>query len=67
MKKNNVEKDYLKTLERIKRQYQEYIEVSGLYNLPTANKKEKSADFYGYSTTTNTLDFKKGSIAVTIF
>ena len=64
MKKNNVEKDYLKTLERIKRQYQEYIEVSGLYNLPTAQNVEEtdSVDTHNYPVTNNTLKFKKNGI-----
>ena len=41
-RRNTVEKDYLKTLERIKKQYQEYIEVSGLYNLPTSQNVEET-------------------------
>ena len=26
--------DYLKTLEEVKKQYQQYVEISGLYTLP---------------------------------
>ena len=32
--------DYLKTLEEVKKQYQEYVEVSKLYELPI-QKEEK--------------------------
>ena len=31
---------YLKTLEEVKRQYQQYVEVSELYNLPIQNEEE---------------------------
>ena len=37
-KQNNAEvvvDDYLKTLEEVKKQYQQYVEVSELYRLPT--------------------------------
>ena len=30
--------DYLRTLEEVKRQYQQYLEVSKLYDLPTERK-----------------------------
>ena len=30
----NVSDDYLKTLEEVKKQYQQYVEISGLYTLP---------------------------------
>ena len=32
--------DYIEILERVKKQYQQYIEVSGLYKLPTQKEKE---------------------------
>ena len=32
--------DYLKTLEEVKKQYQQYVEVSSLYKLPTQNEEE---------------------------
>lgn len=33
--------DYLATLEKVKKQYQQYLEVSKLYELPTALQKEQ--------------------------
>ena len=33
--------DYLETLEKVKQQYQQYVEVSKLYELPTAKEEEK--------------------------
>ena len=35
-----VSEDYLKILEEVKKQYQEYIEVSGLYELPIPTEEE---------------------------
>ena len=35
-----VSKSYLKTLEEVKRQYQQYVEVSELYNLPIQKEEE---------------------------
>lgn len=32
--------NYLKTLEEVKKQYQQYMEVSELYKLPTRQKEE---------------------------
>ena len=32
--------DYLDTLEQVKKQYQQYIEVSGLYDLPIQKEEE---------------------------
>lgn len=32
--------DYLKVLEEVKKQYQQYVEVSGLYELPTQKESE---------------------------
>ena len=32
--------DYLETLEQVKKQYQQYIEVSGLYELPIQKEEE---------------------------
>ena len=32
--------DYLKTLEEVKKQYQQYVEVSELYKLPIHKKEE---------------------------
>ncbi len=34
-KREVVSADYLKTLEKVKKQYQQYVEVSKLYELPT--------------------------------
>ena len=33
--------DYLKTLEEVKKQYQQYVDVSELYKLPTFQKEEE--------------------------
>lgn len=33
--------DYLKTLEEVKRQYEQYIEVSELYKLPIQREEEE--------------------------
>ena len=35
-----VSHDYLETLEKVKKQYQQYVEVSDLYKLPTQNEEE---------------------------
>ena len=32
--------DYLETLEQVKKQYQQYVEVSGLYELPIQKAEE---------------------------
>ena len=36
-----VSKDYLKTLEEVNKQYRQYVEVSGLYELPTQKVEEE--------------------------
>ena len=35
-----VTEDYLKTLEEVKKQYWQYVEVSGLYKLPIQKEKQ---------------------------
>ena len=40
---NHVSNDYLETLERVKKQYQQYVEVSRLYELPARKEEEKPA------------------------
>ena len=41
VKKNSKTSDnHLETLERVKEQYQQYVEVSGLYELPKQKEKE---------------------------
>ena len=37
---DTVSENYLKTLEEVKRQYQQYVEVSELYKLPTQKEEE---------------------------
>ena len=37
---DRVSESYLKTLEEVKRQYQQYVEVSEPYNLPIQNEEE---------------------------
>ena len=36
-----ISEDYLETLEKVKKQYHQYIEVSGLYELPTSNTEQQ--------------------------
>ena len=46
-KKTTAEKvteEYLKTLEEVKKQYRQYVEVSGLYNLPI-QKEEQTVQY----------------------
>ena len=53
--------DYLKTLEEVKKQYQEYVEVSKLYELPI-QKEEKQVNYHPPSIehplTTSTIPIK---------
>ncbi len=39
-KTEDVSDDYLKTLEEVKKQYQQYVEVSELYKLPMQKEEE---------------------------
>ncbi len=39
-KTENVSDDFLKTLEEVKKQYQQYVEVSELYALPIQKEEE---------------------------
>ena len=36
-----ISEDYLETLEKVKEQYQQYVEISGLYELPTSNTEQQ--------------------------
>ena len=36
-----ISEDYLETLEKAKEQYQQYVEVSRLYELPTSNTEQQ--------------------------
>ena len=60
-KKEKVQDSYLETLEKVKQQYQEYIEVSKIYELPTF-EEEKPIEYQPPSPehplTTNTFDVK---------
>lgn len=38
--RENVSDDYLETLEKVKEQYQQYVEVRELYKLPIQKKEE---------------------------
>ena len=53
--------DYLKTLEEVKRQYEQYVEVSRLYELPT--QRDETVQYLPPSTerplTTNTVTSTK--------
>ena len=37
--------DYLNTLEKVKEQYQQYLEVSKLYELPTSEQEEPQIEY----------------------
>ena len=37
----HIQEDYLKTLEIVNKQYQQYMEVSNLYKLPTKKQSEE--------------------------
>ena len=39
-KKERISEDYLSTLEEVKKQYRQYEEVSGLYDLPIQKEEE---------------------------
>ena len=39
-KQSIVSEDYLETLEKVKKQYEQYVEVSRLYDLPAAKQQE---------------------------
>ncbi len=39
-KQSTVSEDYLETLEKVKKQYVQYVEVSKLYDLPTEKHQE---------------------------
>ncbi|MDD9820726.1 MAG: hypothetical protein OXR07_07595 [Nitrospira sp.] len=41
MRKDHLSGEYLETLEEVKRQYQQYLEVSRIYELPVFQKKEE--------------------------
>jgi len=53
--------DYLKTLEKVKKQYQQYVEVSELYTLPVQREQESiqyKPPSLEYPLTTNTIRVK---------
>ena len=41
---DRVSNDYLETLEKVKQQYQQYVEVSRLYELPTGPGRREAAE-----------------------
>lgn len=56
-----ISEDYLKTLEKVKEQYQQYIEVSGFYELPTSNieqQVEYQPSTFDNPLTTHTFNMK---------
>lgn len=59
--KSKVSDDYLETLEKVKKQYQEYVEISKIYELPIL-KEEETVNYQPPSPehplTTNTLRIK---------
>ena len=59
-KTENVSDDYLKTLEEVKKQYQQYVEISELYKLPM--QKEEPVQYQPpsmeYPLTTNAIRIK---------
>ena len=60
-KTEKISDDYLATLEEVKKQYQQYVEVSDLYTLPI-QKKEEPVQYQPPSPehplTTNTIRIK---------
>ena len=58
---DKVSGDYLRTLERVKKQYEQYVEVSELYKLPV-QKEEETIQYQSPSPehplTTNTIRIK---------
>ena len=60
-KSDKVTADYLKTLEEVKRQYEQYVEISRLYELPT--QKEETVQYLPpsaeYPLTTNSVTSTK--------
>ena len=61
-KKNKTTADYLETLEELKKQYQQYLEVSRLYELPTfqeAKGPEIQPASLEHPLTTNTISVKQ--------
>ena len=57
-----ISEDYLETLEKVKEQYQQYVEVSGLYELPTS-KTEQQVEYqpptFDNPLTTHTFNMKQ--------
>lgn len=41
MRSQNISEQYLETLEKVKKQYQQYVEVSGLYELPVFKEEQE--------------------------
>ena len=60
-KHETVLEDYLKTLEKVKKQYRQYLEVSELYKLPI-QKEEETVQYQSptpeHPLTTNTIRIK---------
>ena len=57
----NITERYLETLEEVKKQYQQYVEVSKLYELPTLKKEEETQyqpPSHEHPLTTNTFRVK---------
>jgi len=59
--RESISNEYLKTLEKVKKQYQQYVEVSELYKLPI-QKKDETVQYEPPSPehplTTNTIRMK---------
>ncbi len=61
MRDENISEGYLETLENVKEQYKQYLEVSGLYELPIFKKEEEpqcQPPSPEYPLTTNTFRVK---------
>ena len=41
IRNKNISERYLETLEEVKKQYQQYVEISGLHELPVSKKEEE--------------------------
>jgi len=44
-KPGKTSEDYLRTLAEVKKQYQQYVEISGLYKLPVKKQEEKTPQY----------------------
>ncbi len=62
-KKSTTSDEYMSTLEEVKKQYRQYLEISGLYDLPISKEQEEHAESappcYENPLTTNTFEIRR--------